>query len=489
MSATQKLRIDHYLLDKTLGSGGFGKVKLAIHEFTGSQVAIKIINKKLIKSQKISSKIQREIRLMKYFNHPNMIKLYQVLDTEQNIFVVMEYVPGGELYDMVNAAQGFTEDVSRKYFRQIIDGVEYCHQNLVAHRDLKLENILVNENGLVKIVDFGLSNFMRDGHFLKTSCGSLHYAAPEVVLGKAYTGAEVDIWSCGIILYAMLTGTLPFEDDDNTVLVNKITTAKFNAPTNISLEARDLLSKILKVHPLERISIAEIKRHPWFMSSEQTNFVLKDYTSKDESSKVNDFVLGKLLEIEGFDYKGLQFDEIKEAIRLKKNYSFVIGYDLLLKDYMRETTPVESHTNQLYFGPVKDYLDLYQKEINKYYESLFNEGLSKDWFYGIRLNLTAEDCLSKIIGIFTKINVAFVIKSSSYNLKCHFNPSGDNSISDQMSQEDTASESLESPILQFSVQLYKIHPKQHLVDIRRSDGNPLVFLDFCSKLRKLLLHN
>ena len=483
-SAGPPLKIDHYILDKTLGSGGFGKVKLAIHEYTGSKVAIKIISKKHIKSSKVSSKIQREIRLMKYFNHPNMIKLYQVLDTAQNIFVVMEYVPGGELFELVNETGGFEPTVARRYFRQIIDGVEHCHQNLVSHRDLKLENILVNEKGLIKIADFGLSNFMKDGHFLKTSCGSLHYAAPEIVLGLHYTGAEIDIWSCGVILYAMLSGTLPFEDEDKQVIVEKITKGQYVMPHMLGEDAKDLISKMLKVNPLERISILEIKRHPWFMSTDQTNFVLKDYTNKDESHKVNELVFGKLLDCDGFDFKGLDSSEIKEAIRLKKNHSFVVGYELLLNDYMRETASVESHTNQLYFGPVKDYLDLYQQDINKYYQSLLSEGYSKDYVYGVKLNGTAEECLLKLIQVLPKLNAAFVIKSSSFCLKCHYNPEGGELATTEHMHEENLSN---SPVLEFFIQLYKINPKLHLVDIKRSSGNPVTFLEFCSKIRRQLL--
>lgn len=485
---SQKLRIDHYILDKTLGEGGFGKVKLAIHEYTGSKVAIKIINKKLVKSQKINSKIQREIRLMKYFNHPNMIKLYQVLDTMQNIFVVMEYVPGGELFDLVNENRGFDENIARKYFRQIIDGLEYCHQNLVCHRDIKLENILVNEKGLVKIADFGLSNFMKDGQFLKTSCGSLHYAAPEVVLGKQYTGAEVDIWSCGIILYAMLTGTLPFEDDSNAVIVEKITKGIFHMPKELSPEAQDLLSKLLKVHPMSRLTIPEIKRHPWFMAREQSALVLKDYSNKDESTKVNEWVLSKLIELEGFDYKGLRLEEIREAIRLKRNYSFVVGYELLHNDYVREVAPVESHADQLYFGPVKDYLDLYQREINKYYESLLQEGFEKKWQYGVRLPGDAEEAFSRVIQTLAKIPfVSFVIKSSSYNLKCNFNPTGEELPGEETMTAEVEGEPESDPsLLQFSVQLFRVEPKLHLVDVKRSSGSPLSFLDFCATFRRML---
>lgn len=485
MNQQAQPRIDHFILDKTLGTGGFGKVKLAIHEYTGSKVAIKIINKKLIKSQKMSNKIQREIRLMKYFNHPNMIKLYQVLDTAQNIFVVMEYVPGGELYDLVKDSRGFQENVCRKYFRQIIDGVEYCHQNLVCHRDLKLENILVDEKGQIKICDFGLSNFMKDGQFLKTSCGSLFYAAPEILLAQNYTGSEVDIWSCGVILYAMLTGSLPFQDADKSVVVESIVNGTYSPPENVSLEARDLVMKMLRVNPVQRITIPEIKRHPWFMSNDQSSLVLKDYTNKVESQKVNDFVLGKLLEVEGFDYHDLQVDDIREAIRLKKNYSFVIGYELLLNDYIKDVTPIESHQSQLFFGPVKNYLDSCQNEIHKYYERLQEESFKKEWQYGIKLPMAAEECFSKIIHIFSQMNVAFVIKSSSYNMKCHFNPSGDSAMSEEMITEDV--ESQDSQSIQFSIQLYKIASKLHLVDIKRNSGNTLMFIDFSSKLRAKLL--
>lgn len=476
--------IDHYVLDKTLGSGGFGKVKLAIHEYTGSKVAIKIINKKLIKSQKISSKIQREIRLMKYFNHPNIIKLYQVLDTAQNIFVVMEYVSGGELFELVNEARGFDETTGRRYFRQIIDGVEYCHQNLVSHRDLKLENILIDEKGVVKIADFGLSNFMKDGQFLRTSCGSLHYASPEIVKGIQYTGAEIDIWSCGVILYAMLTGTLPFEDENKAVIVEKITKGSYILPPQISIEARDLISKMLKVNPVERISIQEIKRHPWFMSTDQSAFVLKDYTNKEESQKVNDFVLGKLLELEGFDYKGLQVDEIRDAIKLKKNYSFVVGYELLHKDYMKDISTVESHQNQVFFGPIKDFLDTHKQELNRHYENMLAEGFPKDWQYGVKLPYSVEDSFRKVIQVFIEMNIPHNIKSSSYHVKCNFNPNGDSLTSAEMLEE---SETQDSSILQFSVQLYQINPKLHLVDFKRTSGNSLVFLDLCAKLRNRLL--
>lgn len=479
----QRMLIDHYILDKTLGSGGFGKVKLAIHEYTGSKVAIKIITKKLIKSQKISSKIQREIRLMKYFNHPNIIKLYQVLDTAQNIFVVMEYVSGGELFELVNDSRGFDEATSRRYFRQIIDGVEYCHQNLVSHRDLKLENILVDEKGVIKIADFGLSNFMKDGQFLRTSCGSLHYASPEIVKGIQYTGAEIDIWSCGVILYAMLTGSLPFEDESKAVIVEKITKGAYMIPSQVSPLARDLVAKMLKVNPVERISIQEIKRHPWFVNTDQSAFVLKDYSNKEESQKVNDFVLGKLLELDGFDYKGLQVDEIREAIKLKKNYSFVVGYELLHKDYMKDITTVESHQNQVFFGPIKNYLDTHQQELYSHYENMLSDSYPIDWQYGVKLPYSVEDSFKKLIQVFIEANIPHNIKSSSYHVKCNYNPNGDSMSSNEMLEEI---ETQDSSNIQFSVQLYQINPKLHLVDFKRTSGNSLVFLDLCSKLRHKL---
>ncbi|KAK6128843.1 hypothetical protein DH2020_037409 [Rehmannia glutinosa] len=212
----------NYKLGKTLGIGSFGKVKIAEHALTGHKVAVKILNRKKIKNMDMEEKVRREIKILRLFMHPHIIRLYEVVETHSDIYVVMEYVKSGELFDYIVEKGRLHEEEARIFFQQIISGVEYCHRNMVVHRDLKPENLLLDSKCNVKIADFGLSNIMRDGHFLKTSCGSPNYAAPEVISGKLYAGPEVDVWSCGVILYALLCGTLPFDDENIPNLFKKI---------------------------------------------------------------------------------------------------------------------------------------------------------------------------------------------------------------------------------------------------------------------------
>lgn len=212
------VKIGHYLLGNTLGIGTFGKVKIGEHQLTKHKVAVKILNRQKIKSLDVVGKIRREIQNLKLFRHPHIIKLYQVISTPTDIFMIMEYVSGGELFDYIVKHGKLQEHEARRFFQQIISGVDYCHRHMIVHRDLKPENLLLDHNMHVKIADFGLSNMMLDGEFLRTSCGSPNYAAPEVISGKLYAGPEVDIWSCGVILYALLCGTLPF-DGENFLII------------------------------------------------------------------------------------------------------------------------------------------------------------------------------------------------------------------------------------------------------------------------------
>ncbi|KAL6766867.1 SNRK1A [Auxenochlorella protothecoides x Auxenochlorella symbiontica] len=214
--------LSNYRLGKTLGIGSFGKVKVAEHILTGHKVAIKILNRKKIRQMDMEDKVRREIKILRLFMHPHIIRLYEVIETAHDIYVVMEYVKSGELFDYIVEKGRLMEDEARRFFQQIVSGVEYCHRNMVVHRDLKPENLLLDSRMNVKIADFGLSNVMRDGHFLKTSCGSPNYAAPEVISGRLYAGPEVDVWSCGVILYALLCGSLPFDDENIPNLFKKI---------------------------------------------------------------------------------------------------------------------------------------------------------------------------------------------------------------------------------------------------------------------------
>ncbi|CRL02310.1 CLUMA_CG015381, isoform A [Clunio marinus] len=258
------IKIGHYTLGRTLGNGTFGKVKIGEHIVTKHKVAIKILNRQKIKSLDVVGKIRREIQNLKLFRHPHIIKLYQVISTPTDIFMIMEYVSGGELFDYIVKQGKLHESEARKFFQQIISGVDYCHRHMIVHRDLKPENLLLDHNMHVKIADFGLSNMMMDGEFLRTSCGSPNYAAPEVISGKLYAGPEVDIWSCGVILYALLCGTLPFDDEHVPTLFRKIKSGIFPIPEYLNKQVVSLLCQMLQVDPLKRATVEEIKKHEWF---------------------------------------------------------------------------------------------------------------------------------------------------------------------------------------------------------------------------------
>lgn len=257
--------IGPYKIGQTLGVGTFGKVKVATHNQTGQKVAIKIINKRKMEQMNMHEKIRREINILQFLKHPHVIRLYELIDTPSDIFMVMEYVAGGELFDHIVHKLRLREDEARRFFQQILSGVEYCHQCMVTHRDLKPENLLLDSNLHVKIADFGLSNTMKDGEFLKTSCGSPNYASPEVVSGKAYVGPEVDVWSCGVVLYALLCGSLPFDDESVPNLFRKIKHGNFTLPGHLSSEAKDLIVQMLVVDPTRRITFSQIRKHSWFM--------------------------------------------------------------------------------------------------------------------------------------------------------------------------------------------------------------------------------
>lgn len=245
--AKRTVKIGKYVIKETIGSGSFGKVKLAEHEITGHKVAVKILNRGKLRNVDTCSKVKREVQYLKLFRHPHIIKLYEVITTPTDIFLIMEHISGGELFEYIVKHSKLEEKDARRFFQQIISGVDYCHRHKVVHRDLKPENLLLDANGNVRIADFGLSNMILDGELLNTSCGSPNYAAPEVISGKLYAGPEVDIWSCGIILYALLCGRLPFDDDNYSILFKKIKSGHFTVPQFLNPSVVDLLNRILEV--------------------------------------------------------------------------------------------------------------------------------------------------------------------------------------------------------------------------------------------------
>lgn len=266
---TTQSRLGQYQLLKTLGEGSFGKVKLAIHQTTGQKVALKIITRRKLVARDMAGRVEREIQYLQLLRHPHIIKLFTVITTSTEIVMVLEYA-GSELFNYIVDHGKMPEDRARKFFQQIVCAVEYCHRHKIVHRDLKPENLLLDDNLHVKIADFGLSNIMTDGNFLKTSCGSPNYAAPEVISGKLYAGPEVDVWSCGVILYAMLAGFLPFDDDpanpegDNiNQLYQYITHTTLTFPDYVGPQPQDLLRQMLKPNPEQRADLFHVAHHSY----------------------------------------------------------------------------------------------------------------------------------------------------------------------------------------------------------------------------------
>ena len=260
-----KLSLENYNFIKTIGKGTFGKVKLALHTPTKEQVAIKILEKSKIKSKRDLERIEKEIKYLKMFNNPNIIKIYQIKEDEKNFYIVMEYVQGGELFNYIVSNKHLDENEASFFYSQIIHIIQEIHKHKICHRDMKPENLLLTQNKTIKLIDFGLSNEYED--LLETPCGSPCYASPEIIQGRKYSGVAIDLWASGIILFSMLCGYLPFDDKDNEVLFRKILKCKYEFPKNkkykISDNAKDLIRKILTVDPKKRITLEEILEHPF----------------------------------------------------------------------------------------------------------------------------------------------------------------------------------------------------------------------------------
>ncbi|XP_036840592.1 MAP/microtubule affinity-regulating kinase 3 isoform X1 [Oncorhynchus mykiss] len=249
--ADEQPHIGNYRLLKTIGKGNFAKVKLARHILTGREVAIKIIDKTQLNPTSLQ-KLFREVRIMKILNHPNIVKLFEVIETEKTLYLVMEYASGGEVFDYLVAHGRMKEKEARAKFRQIVSAVQYCHQKHIVHRDLKAENLLLDADMNIKIADFGFSNEFVMGSKLDTFCGSPPYAAPELFQGKKYDGPEVDVWSLGVILYTLVSGSLPFDGQNLKELRERVLRGKYRIPFYMSTDCENLLKRFLVLNPAKR---------------------------------------------------------------------------------------------------------------------------------------------------------------------------------------------------------------------------------------------
>ncbi|PKU78546.1 CBL-interacting protein kinase 1-like isoform X2 [Dendrobium catenatum] len=331
-----------YELGRMLGEGSFGKVKFARRVDTGEAFAVKILDRKRILDLKIDEQLKREIATLKLLKHPNVVRLHEVFASKERIYMVLEYVNGGELYDKIASKGRLSEQFGRNIFQQLIDGISYCHDKGVYHRDLKPENVLVDAMGKIKISDFGLSalsqQLWNDG-LLHTTCGSPNYVAPEVLSNRGYDGAISDIWSCGVILYVILTGALPFDDRNLAVLYQKIFKGDTHIPSWLCPGAQNMLRRILDPNPRTRINVAEIKEDNWFkqnytpvipydeedMYMDDASLSVEELVETDElrnkSTLINAFQLigmSSCFDLSGFFEKE---DVSERKIRFTSNYS------------------------------------------------------------------------------------------------------------------------------------------------------------------------
>uniref|UniRef100_A0A8C4QE57 SNF-related serine/threonine-protein kinase n=1 Tax=Eptatretus burgeri TaxID=7764 RepID=A0A8C4QE57_EPTBU len=335
-----------YDLERTLGRGHFAVVKLARHVFTGEKVAVKVIDKSKLDAAATAHLFQ-EVRCMKLVQHPNVVRLYEVIDTQTKLYLILELGDGGDMYDYIMRHEGgLSEETAKQYFAQIVHAISYCHQLHVVHRDLKPENVVFfEEQGLVKLTDFGFSNLFQPGTKLATSCGSLAYSAPEILLGDEYDAPAVDVWSLGVILYMLVCGHAPFQEANDSETLTMIMDCKYTVPGRVSQACGDLIARMLQREPKRRAMLDDVASHPWLCGIDPspalkltTPLVSHKSLSDDEhSSIVQRMVLGNIAERE----------EIIEALEANRYNHITATYFLLAERVLKDKMEKQLHSQRL----------------------------------------------------------------------------------------------------------------------------------------------
>ena len=357
-----------YTLGETLGEGAFAKVKLATHIITKEKIAIKIIDKaKLLKDNFDIKRVKKEISILKKIHHKNIIQLYEILESKHNLYIVMEYCEGRELFDYIVKHKQLKEKEACKFFQQLINGVQYIHKEGIIHRDLKPENILLDSNLNIKISDFGLSTFYTKGQLLSTPCGTPSYAPPEMLRGEQYNGEESDIWSCGIILYAMLCGALPYAESKEDVICKKILTHGYVIPSFLSRSAIDLINGMMEIDPKKRFTIEQIIKHPWF------NLVkpeMRPGLSSTQEPPIDERILEQ---VKSYGYDS---EQCREKVKANKFDTLTAIYYLLLRKHVMNGGTSVSDLNSKEFIDYTQSLSFSNKKSIQHHESKRSTDLS-----------------------------------------------------------------------------------------------------------------
>ncbi|KAK8479478.1 hypothetical protein V6N13_021093 [Hibiscus sabdariffa] len=434
-----------------------------------------ILNRREIKKKAMEEKVGREIKILKLLMHPHITRVYEVIETPTDIFMVMEFVESGELYDYIAGKRRVEEDEARHIFQQIVSGVEYCHRNMMVHRDLKPENILFDSKcNVVKIADFGFGNIMRDGHFLRTSCGSPNYAAPEIISGELYAGPEVDVWSCGVILYALLCGRLPFDDENFSILFRKIKRGVYFTPSHLSAGARDLISGMLSVDPMRRMTIPEIRRHPWFLAHLPRYLAVPPSDTTQQAKKMDEMILQQVVKL------GFKRNHLAESLRNRVQNEGTVAYYLLLGKY-------NSHqVSRGYLGA--EFQETMEYDLNSLhlmeptvvpsaghrlsgytaYEAMDVTGPERKWALGLESGARPRVIMMEVLKALHEMSVRWK-NIGHYNMKCRWLPGAD-----------------EGNVVKFEVQLYKTREEKYLLDLQRVQGPQFLFFDLCAKFLQQL---
>ncbi|KAJ9566795.1 hypothetical protein OSB04_002761 [Centaurea solstitialis] len=492
--------LSNYRLGKTLGIGAFGKVKAAQHKLTSLKVAIKILALQSIHHDSAAQKVRREINIMRLLSHPHIVSLYEVIETPSAICMVMEYMNSGELFDYITENGRLHEDQARHFFQQVsiyrpmhhiyhylqrgtfiynlmkdYFCVESCHLHMVVHRDLKPENLLLDSKGNVKIADFGLANLMRDGYLLKTSCGSPNYASPEVISGSLYAGPEVDVWSCGVVLYALLCGSLPFDDESLSGLYAKIKSGIYTYPNYLSVGARDLITRMLIVDPVNRISIPEIYKHPWFQHH------LPQYISINASwsaGKVDAQVLKEMGSI------GFNVQQVIGSLNNLLHNQATVTYSILLHKHLSN----HKDNNLLESLPAECMMD--RRDV--YVRPICGVESRSKWVLGLKSRASPHETMRDVLSILTSLNVRWK-KIGLYNIKCIWKPQLQTysmpmgiSLTEDCNKKSSNFSSYDA--VKFEIQLYRATTTEsYLLDWQRIYGPPFLFIELCAGFRTYVI--
>ncbi|XVE98722.1 hypothetical protein REPUB_Repub03eG0132500 [Reevesia pubescens] len=418
--------IGKYQLGRTIGEGTFAKVKLAVDTTDGQHVAIKIIDKAMVMESNLKYQVQREIRTMKLLHHPNVVRIHEVIGSKTKIYIIMEYISGGQLSDKLSYVKKLSEPEARKLFQQLIDAVDHCHRKGVYHRDLKPENLLLDSKGNLKVTDFGLSALRKPGDMLTTACGSPCYVAPELLANKGYDGSAADIWSSGVILFELLAGYLPFDDRNLVVLYKKISGAQYTCPPWFTECQWKLIARILDPNPKRRITIPEIIEDAWFQ---------KDYMPScgyEYDEKIN------------LDDVSAAFDTVEEhntEMKTRKSSNFINAFQLIA---------------------MSDDLDL---------SGLFEGQDDKRQKTRIGSKHTVNETIKKIEAAAMDVSLS-VERMNNFKMKIH--------PKQKMTRCCRSSYDL-------SAEVIRVAPTNCVVEISKSAGELTVYKEFCKSLSSLLV--